>query len=83
MALLIRKYSLLAFSRMMDISRETISELKMLHHLGFDYISIRIEGVDDETLARMDKECALEDIVQQPKVKVEMIFLAFISGKWH
>lgn len=70
-ALLIRKYlrdghpTIGCFARITDISRKTDEELRNLHQLGFDYISIGTESGDDDVLTRMDKGYLSADIVEQ------------------
>lgn len=70
-ALLIRKYlrdgqpTIGCFARITDISRKTDADLRNLHQLGFDYISIGTESGDDDVLTRMDKGYLSADIVEQ------------------
>lgn len=70
-ALLIRKYigrghpTIGCFSRITDIRNKTIAELRQLHHLGFDYITIGVESGDSETLVRANKGYMAEDILEQ------------------
>lgn len=70
-ALLIRKYvgkghpTIGCFSRITDIRTKSIEDLKQLHHLGFDYLTIGVESGDSETLARVNKGYVAEDILEQ------------------
>lgn len=70
-ALLIRKYlrrgqpTIGCFARITDISRKSNEDLRNLHQLGFDYISIGTESGDDDVLTRMDKGYRSTDIVEQ------------------
>lgn len=70
-ALQIRKYvgeghpTIGCFSRITDIRNKSVEELRQLHHLGFDYLTIGVESGDGETLARVNKGYAAEDILEQ------------------
>ena len=72
-ALLIRKYlgkghpTIGCFARITDIYNKTEEDLQLLHQLGFDYLTIGVESGDSETLARVNKGYAAEDIVAQCK----------------
>lgn len=70
-ALLIRRYvgkghpTIGCFARITDIRTKSVEELKQLHHLGFDYLTIGVESGDSETLARVNKGYQREDIIEQ------------------
>ena len=69
--LLVRKYvgegqpTIGCFARITDITKKSIEELRQLHHLGFDYLTIGVESGDSETLARVNKGYVAEDILEQ------------------
>ena len=70
-ALLIRKYvgeghpTIGCFARITDITKKSVEELRQLHHLGFDYLTIGVESGDSETLSRVNKGYRSEDIIEQ------------------
>lgn len=70
-ALLVRKYigegqpTIGCFARITDIRTKSVEELRQLHHLGFDYLTIGVESGDSDTLARVNKGYTAEDILEQ------------------
>jgi radical SAM superfamily enzyme YgiQ (UPF0313 family) len=58
-------FSIGGFARIADIQRKTQKELKELHALGYDAISIGTETGDDATLAYMNKGNNAADIIEQ------------------
>lgn len=91
-ALLIRKYvgeghpTIGCFSRITDIRNKTIEDLKQLHHLGFDYITIGVESGDSETLTRVSKGYVAEDILEQCRkledagIRYHFFYLVGLAG---
>ena len=91
-ALLIRKYvgeghpTIGCFSRITDIRSKSVNDLRQLHHLGFDYLTIGVESGDTDTLLRVNKGYAAEDILEQYKKSEEadihynMFYLAGLAG---
>lgn len=69
LALLIRRYlpqaSIGTYARVNSLERKSVEDLRRLHDLGYDGITVGIESGDDEVLASMDKGYAAEDIVRQ------------------
>ena len=70
-ALLIRKYvgegqpTIGCFARITDITKKSVDDLRQLHHLGFDHLTIGVESGDTDTLARVNKGYKAEDILEQ------------------
>ncbi|MDE6688594.1 MAG: radical SAM protein [Prevotella sp.] len=70
-ALLVRKYvgkghpTIGCFARITDISRKSVEDLKQLHHLGFDHLTIGVESADSETLARVNKGYDAAEVAEQ------------------
>lgn len=70
-ALLVRKYigdghpTIGCFARITDITKKSVDELRQLHHVGFDYLTIGVESGDSETLARVNKGYDAAEIVEQ------------------
>ena len=70
-ALLIRKYvgegqpTIGCFARITDITKKSVDDLRQLHHLGFDHLTIGVESGDTDTLARVNKGYMAEDILEQ------------------
>ena len=70
-ALLIRKYvgeglpTIGCFARITDITKKSVDDLRQLHHLGFDFLTIGVESGDTDTLARVNKGYTAEDILEQ------------------
>ncbi len=92
LGLLIRKYlrhceSIGMFARISDIKPKTVEELKKLHHLGFDSISIGTESGDDDTLAIMNKGYTANDIIEQCRkleeanIRYNLVYLTGLAGK--
>lgn len=90
-AALVRKYfpeceSIGCFARVTDIALKSDDELRALHHLGYDGITIGAETGDGTALAFMDKGCKAEDIVEQAHrldhvgIGYHFTYLAGISG---
>lgn len=91
-ALLLRKYlpqmvSFGMFARVTDITPKTIEELKNLHHLKLDSISIGIETAHDPTLERMDKGYHATDVLDQLSkldeagIRYNVFYLNGLGGK--
>ena len=82
-ALLIRKYvgeghpTIGCFARITDITKKSVEELRQLHHLGFDYLTIGVESGDSETLSRVNKGYRSEDIIEQC-LKLESAGIRFL-----
>lgn len=53
------------FARITDIKTKTLEELKDLHRLGYDRISIGVESGDDITLEYMRKGYKAQDTIEQ------------------
>ncbi len=91
-ALLIRKYigkgnpTIGCFARITDISRKSAEDLRQLHQLGFDYITIGVESGDSETLARVNKGYTADDIttqclkLEEAGIHYNMFYLAGLAG---
>lgn len=94
-ALLIRKYvgegtpTIGCFARITDISRKSVEDLRQLHHLGFDHLTIGVESGDSDTLARVDKGYTAEDITRQclkleeAGIHYNMFYLVGLAGYGH
>lgn len=92
-ALLIRKYvgeghpTIGCFSRITDIRTKSVEDLKQLHHLGFDYITIGVESGDSETLTRVNKGYVAKDILEQCRkleaagIRYHFFYLVGLAGK--
>lgn len=91
-ALLIRKYvgeghpTIGCFARITDIRNKSIEELKQLHHLGFDFLTIGGESGDSETLSMVNKGYVAEDIIEQCKklenagIRYNFFYLVGLAG---
>lgn len=91
--LLVRKYvgegqpTIGCFARITDITKKSIEELRQLHHLGFDYLTIGVESGDSETLARMNKGYVAEDILEQclkleaAGIRYNFFYLVGLAGR--
>lgn len=91
--LLIRKYvgkgkpTIGCFARITDITRKSVEELRQLHHLGFDYLTIGVESGDTQTLARVNKGYSADDIIEQCSkldeagIHYNFFYLVGLAGK--
>lgn len=90
-AKLIHKYlptvtSIGSFARITDITPKTDKELKALHDMGYDGLTIGIETGDDEALRFMNKGYVSSDIVKQCRrldtsgIHYSFFYLVSISG---
>lgn len=88
---LIRRYlpqveSIGCFARVTDVGAKTDAQLKELHLLGYDGLSVGAETGDDEALRFMNKGYAAEEIVSQARrldeagISYNFMYLAGISG---
>ncbi len=88
---LIKKYfpsveTIGCFSRITDIALKTDDELRQLHHLGFDGLTIGIETADDSALKFMNKGYFSGDIIEQcvrldnAEISYSFFYLTGISG---
>lgn len=74
------------FARVTDIALKTDDELKDLHELGYDRITIGVETGDGETLEFMNKGYSPEEIIIQSQrldsasIKYNYFYLTGISG---
>ena len=74
------------FARIADIQRKTQEELKALHMLGYDAISIGTETGDDITLEYMNKGNTAADIVEQlhkldsAGIRYNIVFMNGLAG---
>lgn len=74
------------FARVTDIALKTDAELKALHELGYDGLTIGVETGDGEILEFMNKGYSPEDIVNQShrldtaKITYNYFYLTGISG---
>lgn len=74
------------FARITDIKPKTVEELKELHELGYDGITIGVETGDDEMLAFMKKGFQSKDTIEQCKkleeadISYNFFYLTGISG---
>lgn len=92
-ALLIRKYvgegqpTIGCFARITDVSKKSVEELRQLHHLGFDYLTIGVESGDSDTLARVNKGYTSDDILEQCSkldeagIRYNFFYLVGLAGK--
>ncbi len=75
-----------SFARITDITLKTDRELKELHKLGYDGLTIGIETGDDKALQFMNKGYTSSDIVEQCKrldtagIYYNFFYLVSISG---
>ncbi len=74
------------FARITDIALKTDEELRQLHQMGFDGLTIGVETGDDTALAFMNKGYTATDIVQETKrldaarISYNFFYLAGIAG---
>lgn len=74
------------FSRVTDITLKTDDELRALHELGYDGLTIGMETGDEEILEFMNKGYKQEEIITQSQrldsanIKYNYFYLAGISG---
>ncbi len=74
------------FARITDVFSKTIDDLKALHTLGYDRITIGMETGDDEALAFMRKGYTSRDILEQchkldsANIKYNLFYLTGIYG---
>ena len=92
-ALLIRKYvgdgqpTIGCFARITDVSKKSVEDLRQLHHLGFDFLTIGVESGDTDTLARVNKGYTSEDILEQCSkldeagIRYNFFYLGGLAGK--
>ncbi len=91
-AALVRKYiekgepTIGCFARITDIRDKSLDDLKLLHQLGFDYLTIGVESGDSETLERVCKGYSAEDIIMQCRkledagIRYNFFYLAGLAG---
>ena len=69
LARLIRSYlpqaSIGTYARVNSLERKSVEDLRLLHELGYDGITVGIESGDDAMLTSMDKGYLSADIVRQ------------------
>lgn len=70
LAEMVRKYypkikSIGCFARITDITPKSVDELKELHALGYDGLTIGVETGSDEALAFMNKGFQVKDVLEQ------------------
>lgn len=91
LAQLVKKYypnyeTIGCFARVTDITPKSIEELKKLHSLGYDGITIGVETGDDKALAFMNKGYQSKDIIEQCRkleeagISYNFFYLTGISG---
>ena len=92
-ALLIRKYvgerhpTIGCFARITDITKKTLDELRELHHLGFDHLTIGVESGDSETLSMVNKGYQSGEIIEQcmkleaAGIRYNLFYLVGLAGK--
>lgn len=91
LAQLVKKYypnyeTIGCFARVTDIRSKSVEELKKLHSLGYDGITIGVETGDDEALAFMNKGYQSKDIIEQCRkleeagIHYNFFYLTGISG---
>ena len=74
------------FSRVTDITRKTDDELRAMHQLGYDSITIGVETGDGESLSFMNKGYPPQEIITQSlrldaaNIKYNYFYLTGISG---
>lgn len=74
------------FARVTDVTLKTDEELRKLHHLGYDGITIGVETGDNEALTFMHKGYLAQEIVEQAKrldqasITYNFFYLTGISG---
>lgn len=82
-----RMTSIGCFSRITDIYKKSITDLKDLRALGYNRITIGVETGDDEALAFMNKGYTSKDIIEQCKkldeanMEYNFFYLTGIYGK--
>ncbi len=92
LALLIHNYlpevkNIGGFARITDIMPKSVEQLKDLHRLGFDRITIGTETGDDITLKQMRKGYTAQDIVEQTRkleeagIEYHISYLTGLAGK--
>jgi len=75
------------FARITDIRNKTVEQLKELHHLGYDRITIGTESGDDTTLDYMRKGYKANDIIEQcckleaAGIEYNFSYLVGLAGK--
>ncbi len=78
-----------AATRVTDIRNKTVEQLKSLKEMGLREISLGVESGDEWTLERINKNCRVEDIIEQCAKLTEagigfwMTFLNGVAGKEH
>ena len=78
-----------ACTRVTDIRNKTVEQLKSLKEMGLREISLGSESGDDWTLERINKNCSVEDIIEQCGKLTEagigfwLCFLNGVAGKEH
>lgn len=89
---LVRKYypkaeSIGCFARITDITPKTDEQLKELHRLGYNSITIGVEAGDDEALSFMHKGFGTKEIIRECKrldeagMEYNFFYLAGIYGR--
>lgn len=74
------------FARITDIRNKTVGQLKELHSLGYDRISIGTESGDDSTLDYMRKGYKAKDIIEQCRkledagIEYNFVYLNGLAG---
>lgn len=74
------------FARVTDVTLKTDEELRKLHHLGYDGITIGVETGDNEALTFMHKGYLAHEIVEQTKrldqasITYNFFYLTGVSG---
>lgn len=74
------------FSRVTDVTLKTEDELRELHHLGYDGITIGVETGDDVALAFMNKGYKAQEIIEQTHrldkagITYNFFYLTGVSG---
>lgn len=91
-AQLIRRYisegqpTIGCFARVTDIADKSVDNLRLLHQLGYDYITIGVESGDSDTLTRVNKGYVAEDILIQlhkldeAGIRYNLFYLAGLAG---
>lgn len=80
------KHTIGCFSRITDIALKSDNELRQLHQLGFDGLTIGIETADDTALKFMNKGYLSKDIIKQctrldnAGITYNFFYLTGISG---
>ena len=71
---------------MTDVADKSVDNLRLLHQLGYDYITIGVESGDSDTLTRVNKEYVAEDILIQlhkldeAGIRYNLFYLAGLAG---